>query len=141
MQPSPIEPDGLFDGLRWSPIVRWAALDIVLTLVLVVPVMLYLAGAAALSDDEETATQALNAALASPDFLLWSFVLGLSITVYAGFRASRAAGTLHLRHGGWIGLKHLQEWHVSRSVCLSYIGSEKRSWEKFHYGVSENREP
>ncbi len=101
MQSSAIEPEGLFDGLHWRPIVRWAALDVVLTLVLIVPVVFYLAGAEALSDDEETATQAIDAAVASPDLLLWSFVLGLSITVYASFRASRAAGTLHLRHGGW----------------------------------------
>ena len=101
MQIAPIEPDGVFDGVHWSPIIRWAVLDIVLTLVASVPVIFYLAGAEPSSGDEEISDQALDAAMASPEFLLWGFAVGLSITAYASFRASRAAGTLHIRHGGW----------------------------------------
>ena len=65
------------------------------------PLMFYFAGAEALTDDEEVANQAIDAAVASSEFLLWSVVLGLLVTVYTGFRASRAAGAFYLRHGGW----------------------------------------
>ncbi len=99
--PSPIEPDGLFDGLRWSPILRGAVLDNVLTLVALVPIMLLVAGAEAFADDEETANRAIDQAIGAPEFLLWSFIVGISITSYAAFWASRRAGVLYLRHGGW----------------------------------------
>ncbi len=100
-RPSPIEPDSLFDGLRWSPILRGAVLDNVLTLFASLPIMLYFAGADAFAENEETANQAIDHAIATPASLVCLFVVGLSITVYAGFWASRRAGLLHLRHGGW----------------------------------------
>ena len=89
VQIAPIEPDGIFDGVHWSPVIRWAVLDIVLTLVASVPVILYLAGGESFSSDEEISDQAFDAAMASAEFLLWSFAVGLSITTYASFRASR----------------------------------------------------
>ncbi len=101
IEPSPIEPDGLFDGLRWSSILRGAVLDNVLTFVVLLPIMLYFAGADAFAEDEESANRAMDRAIAAPAFLACSFVVGLSITVYAGFWASRRAGLLHVRHGGW----------------------------------------
>ena len=101
MRPSPIEPDGMFDGLRWSSILRGALLDNVLTLVSIIPITLYVAGGDSFSEDDETVNRAIDQAMVSPDFLLLSFIVGLSITVYAAFWASRRAGTLHLRHGGW----------------------------------------
>jgi hypothetical protein len=98
---SPIEPDGILDGLHWSPILRWGILDVVLTMAVVLPVMFYVAGAEVLTDDEEGAYQAIDAAVASSEFLLWSIVLGLSVTVFTSFRAARAADAFYLRHGGW----------------------------------------
>jgi hypothetical protein len=99
--PSPIEPDGLFDGLRWSPIFRGAVLDNVLTLLALSPVMLYLAGPEAFSENEGAANRAIDQAVVAPEFLFFSFIVGISITAYAGFWASRRAGVFHLRHGGW----------------------------------------
>lgn len=99
--PSPIEPEGLFDGLRWHAILRGAVLDNVLTIASLFPIMWFVAGAGAFSDDEETARQAIDEALVSPEFLLWTSAVGAAITVYAAFWAARRAGVLHLRHGGW----------------------------------------
>jgi hypothetical protein len=99
--PSPIEPESLFAGLRWSCILGGAVLDNVLTLLASFPIMLYFAGSAAFAQDEETARRAMDQAIAAPGFLLCLFVVGLSITAYAAFWASRRAGLLHLRHGGW----------------------------------------
>jgi hypothetical protein len=63
--------------------------------------MFYFAGADAFSEDEAAAGRAIDQAVVAPEFLFWSFVIGISITAYAAFWASRRAGTLHLRHGGW----------------------------------------
>jgi|SRR5262245_721814 len=103
-RPSPIEPDGLFDGLRWSPILRGAVLDNVLSLIALLPIALYFAGAEAFASDERTANQAMDRALAAPGFLVCQLVVGVSVTVYAAYWASRRAGLLHLRHGGWTAL-------------------------------------
>ena len=100
-RPSPIEPEGLFDGLRWTAILRGAVLDNVLTIASIFPILWLVAGGDAFSDDEETARQAIDQGLASPEFLLWSSLVGAVITVYAAFWAARKAGVLHLRHGGW----------------------------------------
>ena len=100
-RPAGIEPEGLFDGLHWSSILRGAVLDNVLTLIALLPIMFYVAGAEALSDDEVAASRAIDQAIVAPEFLFWSFIIGISITAYAAFWASRRAGTLHLRHGGW----------------------------------------
>jgi len=99
--PSPIEPDSVFDGLQWSSIFRGAVLDNVLTFLALFPIMLYVAGSEAFSEDEETANQAIDQAIVAPEFLLMSFLVGISITVYAAYWASRRAGVFHLRHGGW----------------------------------------
>ena len=100
-RPSPIEPASAFDGLRWSPILRGAVLDNVLTFLALIPIMLYVAGAETFSEDEETIERAIDQAFVAPEFLLWSFIVGISITAYAAFWASRRAGVFHLRHGGW----------------------------------------
>jgi hypothetical protein len=100
-RPSAIEPDGLFDGLRWSPILRGAVLDNVLTFLSSIPIILYVAGGEMFSEDEETARRAVDQAVVTQEFLFWSFIVGISITAYAAFWASRRAGVLHVRHGGW----------------------------------------
>lgn len=98
--PRPIEPDGLFDGLRWSAILRGAVLDNVLSFVALGALLVYLTPEA-LSEDEEAASRAMDQALVSPEFMFLSVIVGFPITVYAAFWAARRAGTLHLRHGGW----------------------------------------
>lgn len=100
-RPSPIEPDGPFDGLRWSCIGLGAVLDNVLSFLAGIPMMLYFAGAEAFSEDPETADRAIDRVLLQPEFLLVSLVVGIAITTYAAFWAARRAGLLHVRHGGW----------------------------------------
>ncbi len=55
----------------------------------------------AFSEDAASAERAMERLFASSEFLFWSAAVGLAITVYAGLWASRRAGALHLRHGGW----------------------------------------
>ena len=98
---SQMRPDDVFDGLRWSPILRGALLDNVLTMFMSVPLILYFAGAEAFSENKNLANRALDGAMENPAFLSSFFVVGLVITVYAAFWASQRAEHLHLRHGGW----------------------------------------
>jgi hypothetical protein len=73
--PTSIEPHGTFDGLKPGAILIGAVVD------------------------HQAAFDALSA---DPQFLVWSMVLGLSCTVLGAFVGARRAGTLHLRHGGWV---------------------------------------
>lgn len=104
MQPTPpsIEPEGLFDGLRWGPILLGGLLDNLLTNLAVIPLMIFFAPAEAFSSDAVAAQEAMEQATLSPGFLSVSFGVGLSITVYASYWASRRAGGSYLRHGGWV---------------------------------------
>ena len=99
--PQPIQPHGVFDGILWRPVFKWAVLDIVLTMLALTPIMLYIAGPAAFSEDDAIANPASDQALASSGFLALSFVVGLAITIFASYRAARSAASSHVRHGGW----------------------------------------
>ena len=54
--PGPIEPEGIFTGIHWGCVVRGAVLDLFLTFAAGIPVMLWLAGDAAFSEDQEAAS-------------------------------------------------------------------------------------
>ncbi len=126
--PSPIEPDSVFDGLRWSPILRGAVLDNVLTLFALLPIMLYVAGIEAFSEDEETANQAIGEAIVTPEFLLMSFFVGISVTVYAAYWASRRARVFHLRHGGWTAVASAALASVFLLVPGATTGPQRPLW-------------
>ncbi|MEN8182637.1 MAG: hypothetical protein ABFS46_08890 [Myxococcota bacterium] len=100
--PRPIEPDGLFEGLRWSSIVLGAVLDNVLTLLGYGLLTTGLAGADAFSENEAAAERAFQDVVSSPEFLLLGLLVGVSATVIAAFVGARRAGVHHVRHGGWI---------------------------------------
>jgi hypothetical protein len=99
--PSPIEPEGVFDGLRWSAILSGAILDNVLTFLILTPLVIYFAGPDALSQNEETSSAAIERVMGAPKYLIGSFVVGTLITTFAAFWAARRAGVSFLRHGGW----------------------------------------
>jgi len=100
--PTPIQPDGILDGLRWGCVLRGAVLDIALTLVLSIPLVLWLAGPAAFSEDDAAAQKTVDQALSSPEGLFWGAVLGLAATIIGAYYGARRAGALHVRHGGWV---------------------------------------
>jgi cellobiose-specific phosphotransferase system component IIC len=104
---APIEPEGILDGLRWGCIIRGALLDIGLTVAASIPLLLVLAGPAAFSEDADTANEAMDQALASPEGLFWTMVIGLLATVGGGYYGARRAGSHHLRHGGWVAVVSL----------------------------------
>ncbi len=101
-RPTPIHPDGILDGLKWGCIFRGAVLDIALTWLVSIPLTLLLIGPGVLSKDDATFEDALRQALSSPEGLHWSAVLGLAATIIGAYYGARRAGTLHVRHGGWV---------------------------------------
>jgi len=105
--PPALEPEGVFDGLKWGCIVRGAVLDIVLTVVASIPLLFLLSGGASFSDDEEVATRATDEALASREGMVLSALVGLSATVIGAYYGARRARTLHIRHGGWVAITSL----------------------------------
>lgn len=113
-QPPSIDPEGLFDGLKWGCIVRGALLDTALTILVVSPLVLMLAGSALFAEDPEVANKAIDHALASPEGLLLSALLGLSATVAGAYYGARRAGQQYLRHGGWVAV-------VSLLVSLPFL--------------------
>ena len=105
--PPSLEPQGLLSGLQWACIVRGVLVDIGLTVVASVPLMLFLVGAAAFSENEDLANQAIDQAFASPEGLFCGALVGLCATVAGAFYGARRAGAEHLRHGGWVGVLSL----------------------------------
>ncbi len=105
--PAPIEPHGIFDGLKWGCIVRGALLDILLTAIASIPLVLLLAGPAAFSENQEVADEAMERALTSPEGLFWGMLIGFSATVAGACYGALRAGTHYLRHGGWVAVVSL----------------------------------
>ena len=100
--PSPIEPDGIFAGLKPGAIVIGVLIDNVATVASATVLFRLLAGEDAFSEDEEISQAAFDGLSADPEYWMWSIVLGLSCTVLGAFVGARRAGRLHLRHGGWV---------------------------------------
>lgn len=104
--PSPIEPDGLLDGLRWSAIFRGALVDLVATFVGGILLLIFLFPAEAL-EEGAAGDRALDAAMVTPEGLFWTAVVGFAGTVCGGYYGARRAGTHPVRHGGWVAVASL----------------------------------
>jgi putative membrane protein (TIGR04086 family) len=105
--PPGIEPTSIFSGLRPLPILYGALVDHVATLL--AGTVLFVAFAADRSIDlsKEISDEAVAEVLASPEFLLCSFIVGALCTVLGGYLGARRAGCQHARHGAFVGLASL----------------------------------
>ena len=126
--PPPITPDGILEGIRWRAVVLGTLVDIGLTLVAGIALILWFAGADAFSLDDEAANQTTHAALASPEFLFCSFLIGLAATVYGGYFAARRAGVFHVRHGGWVAVVSAAVGLVGLLLSSPAPGSQPPPW-------------
>jgi hypothetical protein len=104
LQPSPVEPQGILEGINWRAVLFGAIVDIVLTIFASAIFIFWAAGPDAFSPDEAVAKQAVDAALLSPEFLLFAFVTGTVATAIGAYVGARRAGVFHVRHGGWIAI-------------------------------------
>jgi len=97
--PPPIQPTGIFDGLRPGAILIGVVIDNIATVVAnVVLVSLFAAGLAGQQGGEA----AIDPLLASPEFLLASLIVGLLCTVLGAYVGARRAACFFVRHGAWI---------------------------------------
>jgi hypothetical protein len=104
LQPSPVEPQGILEGLNWRAVLLGAIVDIVLTMFASTILIFWVAAPDAFSPDEDVAKQAVDAALHAPEFLLFAFVTGIVATAIGAYVGARRAGVFHVRHGGWIAI-------------------------------------
>jgi len=102
--PSSIEPTSIFSGLRPLPILYGALVDHVATFFAGTVLFVVLAADRSIDLSEEISDEALAEVLASPEFLLYSFIAGAFCTVLGGFLGARRAGCQYTRHGAFIGL-------------------------------------
>ena len=99
---TPIEPEGLFHGLRWQPIAYGIVVDTFLTLITFVPLYLWFAGPDFFSENEAVANKAVMRAYGSTLFNFVGLVVGGLCTAVGAFVAARRAGVHFVRHGGWV---------------------------------------
>ena len=102
--PPSIEPTSVFSGLRPLPILYGALVDHVATFLAGTALFVVLAADRSIDLSEEISEEALAEVLASPEFLLCSFIVGALCTVFGGFLGARRAGCQHARHGAFVGL-------------------------------------
>jgi hypothetical protein len=97
----PIEPEGVFDGLSGAAITLGVFVDIGSTLLLSTLLLAWLAPGA-FTSDEAAAVEAVDALYATTPFAVLLVGVGTLGTTLGAFVGARRAGTLHVRHGGWI---------------------------------------
>ncbi len=102
--PPAIEPTSFLSGLRPLPILYGALVDHVATLLAGTVLFAVFAVDRSIDLTEEISDEALAEILASPEFLLCSFIVGALCSVLGGYLGARRAGCQHARHGAFIGL-------------------------------------
>jgi hypothetical protein len=121
--PPPIQPTGIFDGLRPGAILIGVVVDNIATIVAnVFLVSLFAAGTG-----QQGGEEALDPLLASPEFLLVSLIVGLLCTGLGAYVGARQAACLFVRHGAWIAVGSAIV-AVSLSAILGQEGSGSPLW-------------
>jgi hypothetical protein len=100
--PPPIQPTGVFEGLRPGAILIGVIIDNLATLVASALLVSLFAADLAREHGEELPEEAIDLLLASPEFLLASLIVGLLCTVFAAYVGARRAECFCVRHGAWI---------------------------------------
>jgi hypothetical protein len=100
--PQPIQPTGVFEGLRPGAILFGVIVDNLATIVASSLLVSLFAAGLAQEHGGELPEEALEPLLASPEFLLASLVVGLLCTVFAAYLGARRAACFFIRHGAWI---------------------------------------
>jgi hypothetical protein len=101
-RPPAIEPTGIFDGLRPGAILIGVVVDNLATLVASSLLISLFAAGLAGEHGAELPDEALEALLASPEFLLASLIVGLLCTALGAFVGASRAACFCVRHGAWI---------------------------------------
>jgi putative membrane protein (TIGR04086 family) len=104
--PPRIEPTGFFTGVKVVPVVIGVVADVVVTYLLIWAFVVgYVARQA--GDDEEMNQDAIEEYMQGMEGLAAALVIGFLGTATGGFIAARRAGTLHVKHGAFVGVGSL----------------------------------
>ena len=103
-RPPPIQPTGVFEGLRPGAILIGVVVDNLATLLANSLLVLLFTGGMAGEQSGEPPEEVVESLLASPEFLLASLVVGLLCTVFGAYVGSRQAASFFVRHGVWIAI-------------------------------------
>ncbi len=120
--PSPIEPEGVFDGLSWRAVLVGVLVDTVLTVIVSIPILLLFAGPELFSENEATSRAAEARAYESDLVNVISLIAGLGCTLLGGLVAARRSGRNFVRHGGWVGVVSL----ILGVALLAFLPQEPR---------------
>jgi hypothetical protein len=101
-RPPPIQPTGVFDGLRPGAILIGVVVDNLATFVAGPLLLSLFASELAREPGGGLPEDALEPLLASPEFLLASLIVGLLCTVFGAYVGARRAACFCIRHGAWI---------------------------------------
>ena len=101
-RPTPIEPTGVFDGLRPGAILIGIVVDNLATFFATAMLVSFFAAGLAEEHGGDLPEEALESLLASPEFLLASLAVGLLCTVFAAYVGAKRAACFFIRHGAWI---------------------------------------
>ena len=103
-RPPPIEPTGVFDGLRPGAILIGIVVDNLATFVASAMLLSFFAAGLADEYGGDLPEEAFESLLASPEFLLASLAVGLLCTVFAAYVGAKRAARFFVRHGVWIAI-------------------------------------
>jgi len=118
--PPPIQPTGVFDGLRPGAILIGVIIDNLATFVASSFLVSLFAARLAGEHGGELPEEGLEPLLASPEFLLASLVVGLLCTVFAAYVGARRAACFFVRHGAWIAVGSA----ISSLVLYAFAGQQ-----------------
>ena len=102
VRPPPIQPTGVFHGLRPGAILLGVLVDTLATFVSSALLIALFAAGLAGAYEGELPEGALEPLLTSPEFLLASLVAGLLCTAFAAYVGAKRAACFCVRHGAWI---------------------------------------
>ena len=100
--PPPIEPTGVFTGIKIVPIIMGIVTDVVATIVM--STFYYFVFVAREVTEETLSEEGLAEYWSSSEGVMVSLVIGTIGTVIGGFFAARRAGLLEIKHGALVGV-------------------------------------
>lgn len=102
VHPPPIQPSGVFDGLRPGAILIGVLVDHLATFIAGPLLIAFFAPELSPEPGGELPEDALEPVLTSPEFLLAILVVCLLCTVFGAYVGARRAACFCIRHGAWI---------------------------------------
>jgi hypothetical protein len=121
VHPPPIQPTGVFDGLRPGAILIGVLVDNLATFIAGPLLISLFAPELTPEPGGELPEDALEPLLTSPEFLLASLFVGLLCTVFGAYVGARRAACFCVRHGAWIAVGSA----ITALVILAIAGPQE----------------